>query len=162
NAADGALGGGTMSRAGVKCPCCSGVMTRDDLRYAGRAGALGTVMTAVVVDGPFGKEYRRPTEHELTVGHVAISDGEEKFAGLPFGLPKELIPLGGSRAGGGSPFTPPQYGLVRWCDLFTSRQLLTIGTFLGVTRRLLNILPEQGYAGEWREALYAYLSLSID
>ena len=35
-------------------------MSMDDIRYEGRAGRLGAVMTAVVVDGVKGKEYRLP------------------------------------------------------------------------------------------------------
>ena len=55
---------GTMSRTGATCPWCRAIMTMEDIRLEGRAGRLGTVMTAVVVDGPRGKEYRLPTEHE--------------------------------------------------------------------------------------------------
>ena len=47
---DKALGAGTMSRSGAKCPCCGVLMTMEDIRFAGRQG-LGAVMTAVVVDG---------------------------------------------------------------------------------------------------------------
>jgi putative DNA methylase len=117
-------------------------------------------MTAVVVDGPRGKEYRQPTTHELAVAHVTTAEVDATFADVPFGLPKELIPLGGSRAGGGSPFTPPQYGLLHWCDIFTPRQLLAIGTFVRVTRRLITELKTEGYTLEWQEALCAYLALA--
>ena len=40
-------------------------MTMSDIRYEGKAGRLGAVMTAVVVDGAKGKEYRLPTGHEI-------------------------------------------------------------------------------------------------
>lgn len=49
-----------MSRSGAQCPCCPTIMSMDDIRYEGRAGRLGAVMTAVVVDGVKGKEYRLP------------------------------------------------------------------------------------------------------
>src|SRR5437667_7283708 len=62
---DKKLAGGTMSRSGVTCPCCSTIMTMDDLRSESVAGRTGTVMTAVVVDGDVGKEYHRPTEEEI-------------------------------------------------------------------------------------------------
>ena len=48
-----------------KCPVCGAIMAMSDLRYEGHSGRLGAVMTAVVVDGPKGKEYRRPTEREI-------------------------------------------------------------------------------------------------
>src|SRR5206468_2054665 len=48
---DKRLGAGTMSRSGAKCPCCSTIMSMEDLRIEGSAGRLGSTMTAVVVDG---------------------------------------------------------------------------------------------------------------
>ena len=61
---DRRVGAGTMSRSGVRCPLCQAIMTMQDLRLDGRGGRLGEVMTAVVVDGPHGKEYRLPTALE--------------------------------------------------------------------------------------------------
>src|SRR5437764_11198947 len=40
---DKKLAGGTMSRSGVICPCCSTIMTREDLQQAGLKGYLGNV-----------------------------------------------------------------------------------------------------------------------
>ena len=62
---DGAIGAGTMSRSGAECPCCGGIATMRDLRAQGRAGRLGARMTAVVIDGQEGKEYRLPREEEI-------------------------------------------------------------------------------------------------
>ena len=67
---DRRVGAGTMSRSGVRCPLCQAIMTMQDLRLDGRAGRLGEVMTAVVVDGPHGKEYRLPTALELQAARV--------------------------------------------------------------------------------------------
>ena len=61
---DKQLAGGTMSRSGVTCPCCSTIMTMEDLRSESVAGRTATVMTSVVVDGEHGKEYRLPTKNE--------------------------------------------------------------------------------------------------
>jgi putative DNA methylase len=159
-AADKALGGGTMSRTGVKCPCCPGVMKMEDLRYDGRAGRLQAVMTAVVVDGRNGKEYRRPTDHELAVAQVDMAEIEELFADVPFGLPTEPTPKGGG--GAARAFSVGGYGLLRWCDLFTSRQLLALGTFVKVVRRLPPVLQAEGYSPDWCKAIWAYSALAID
>ena len=161
-AADKALGGGTMSRTGVKCPCCAGLMSKDDLRHEGRAGRLGAMLTAVVVDGPSSKEYRLPTEHELAVAEIEMAEVQAAFADVPFGLPTETIPVGGSRTGGGSSFTTPKYGITRWCDLFTPRQLLALATFVRIVRRLPPVLQAEGYSGIWPQALWAYMALAID
>ncbi len=66
---------GTMSRSGVWCPVCGNsetiAMTMDDIRHEGLADRLGTQMTAVVVDGDKGKEYRLPEKEELTLAQEA-------------------------------------------------------------------------------------------
>lgn len=62
---DRKIGGGTMSRSGATCPCCGVIQTMDDIRYQGKLGKLGAVMTAVVVDGQKGKEYRLATHEEI-------------------------------------------------------------------------------------------------
>ena len=161
-AADKVLGGGTMSRAGAKCPCCPAQMTMEEIRFEGQAKRLGAVMTAVVVDGSGSKEYRNPTAHELAVAAVTEADLDAAFADIPFGMPNDLIPLGSSRSTGGSAFSTPGYGLTRWCDLFTSRQLLALATLTRVVRRVKVALAAADYPKLWVEALWAYLALAND
>ena len=155
-------GSGTMSGSGVTCPCCGTIMTREDLQQAGLKGYLGTTMTAVVVEGKQGKEYRLPTDDEMRLAIEAESELSNTFADIPYGLPEEPIPQGASRAGGGSSFTVSLYGLTRWRDLFTPRQLLALGTFVKHTRVIRDAMREQGYSAEWIEAVGAYLAIGID
>ncbi len=65
---DKRLGTGTMSHSGAWCPCCGKpgtvAMDMDDIKYEAKAGRLGSVITAVVVSGKEGKEYRLPTVDE--------------------------------------------------------------------------------------------------
>jgi len=70
--ADKRAGSGTMSRAGVSCPCCCAPsMTMEDIRLEGQANRVGSLLTAVVVDGPGSKEYRRPTPEEVQLAEQA-------------------------------------------------------------------------------------------
>src|SRR5258708_6340433 len=105
------LAGGTMSRSGVTCPCCSTILATEDIRREAQGGHLGSVMTTVVVDGQNGKEYRIPTENEIELTCEAEKELQSVFSDIPFGLPREPIPQGASRAGGGSSFTVFLYGL---------------------------------------------------
>ena len=134
---DKRIGGGTMSRTGATCPCCRAIMTMEDIRLEGRAGRLGTVMTAVVVDGPRGKEYRLPTEHEREAAEVTEEQLQAIFADIPFGLPDEPTPKAGS--GASRAFSVDGYGFDRWRELFTNRQLLALGAFI----RALRSMPKQ-------------------
>ena len=155
---DRRLGAGTMSRAGAACPCCETIATMEDIRLEGRAGRLGAVMTAVVVDGLKGKEYRLPTDHERAVAEVSEDRLRALYAEIPFGLPEEQTPkagIGASRA-----FSVDGYGFDTWRKLFTNRQLLALGAFVRSLRRLM----EELYDGpnDWREAVMANLALVND
>src|SRR6266571_8525170 len=86
---DKQLAGGTMSRSGVTCPCCNTIMTMEDIRRESAAGRTSSVMTAVVVDGETGKEYRRPIEEEILMACEAEKELANVFAEIPFGLPEE-------------------------------------------------------------------------
>ena len=111
---DKRLGAGTMSRSGARCPCCPRITTMEDIRLEGRSGRLGAAMTAVVVDGPKGKEYRLPQEEELCAAEVSPNELDTLYADIPFGLPTEPIcaerPSPNSRGASGL----PRYGFDRW------------------------------------------------
>jgi putative DNA methylase len=122
---DKKVGGGTMSRAGAQCPCCPAIMKMEDIRYEGKNGRLAQMMTTVVVDGPHGKEYRLPTDHERRVAEVSEETVSNVFQKVPHGPLNEPTPKcgpGASRA-----FSVDQYGFDQWRTLFTNRQLVTLG-----------------------------------
>lgn len=175
---DKRIGQGTVTRNGVWCPCCGNsatvAMTTEDIRLEGQAGRLGSVMTAVVVDPirrrtkrrvgdetPRGKEYRLPTEDEVRLAEEAASEIERVFAEIPFGVPEEPVPQGASRSTGGGSFTVHLYGLRRWTDLFTPRQLVALGTFLRGTRSVMEQCSGE-YQEQWLEAIVAYLAVAVD
>ena len=152
---DKRIGAGTMSRTGATCPCCGTIMAMEDIRFEGRAGRLAAVMTAVVVDGQKGKEYRLPTDHERAVAQVTEDRLHALYTDVPFGLPEE--PLPGKDALG---FRVPLYGIDTWRKLFTNRQLLCLGTFVAVTRSLFDAVDT--IPTEWREAVASSLALVTD
>ncbi len=154
---DKRIGGGTMSGSGVTCPCCGTIMKMEDIRLEGLASRLGANMTAVVVDGQHGKEYRLPTGDEIRLATEAKQEVTGVFAEIPFGLPEEPLP---SKEALG--FRVPLYGLKQWLNLFTPRQLLALGTFIKYTRSVRELMLRQGYPMEWVEAVNAYLALAID
>lgn len=162
NEIDRIAGQGTLSRAGATCPCCNHITALENLKYESVAGRLGTRMTAVIVEGHHGKEYRSPQPEEEEAAASAAADLSEVFQTVPFGMPTELIPLGGSRGGGGTRFSTPPYGLTRWEHLFLPRQLVSLGTFVNIIRHAPSMLRDHGYPPAWIEILTAYLALAID
>ena len=151
---DKRLGSGTMSGSGATCPCCGAIATMQDLRAAGRVGRLGVRMTAVVVDGQRGKEYRLPTAHEIDVAVVGRHELDALYAEVPFGLPDDPTPSEQSLG-----MRIPRYGFDTWRTLFTARQLLALGAFVRGIRRCADEMD--GYPQDWREALTACLTPSV-
>ncbi len=156
-------GAGTMNRSGAACPCCDEITTMEDIRVEGRAGRLGERLTAVVVDGQQGKEYRLPTEVEIEAARVSRETLETLYADIPFGILDEEIvaarPSPNSRGASGL----PRYGFDTWRSIFTDRQLLALGVFVREIRRCFGEMGDSanGYPQEWREALVAYLAPSV-
>ena len=157
---DKKFGAGTMSRSGANCVCCGlPSMTMEDIRLEGRAGNLGTVMTAVVVDGPHGKEYRLPTIDEIRAARDADNEVDRVFADVPFGIPHEPTP-----EPAGAKFNSSStriYGLFEWKDLFTPRQLLALGTFLNMSRVGQLTMTSFNYTKCETQAIEAFLAMML-
>ena len=161
---------GTKSPSGIWSPINGRpgliALTTDDLRRQGRQGLLGVQMTAVVVDASkegAKKTYRRyrvPAETEIEQATAEMEVLEALFSEIPFGLPTEPIPTGSSRRGGGSAFTVPTFGFDKWFKLFTTRQLLALGTLVRHSRLAAEQL--RNTSAEACEAISAYLALTID
>ena len=164
------LKAGTKSPSGIWSPISGRpgliALTTDDLRRQGKQGLLGVQMTAAVVEAtkPGGKQtyrrYRLPDAVELKAASIEKEELESVFAKIPFGIPDELVPLGSSRRGGGSAFTVPTFGFDQWCKLFTSRQLLALGTIVQHSRMAADLLLKRN--DEASEAIAAYLALMVD
>ena len=144
---DRELGAGTMSGSGAKCPCCGAIVPMRDIRTEGRMGRLGERMTAVVVDGQEGKEYRLPTELEVEAARITGQELEALYREIPFGLPDEPVspdrPSPNSRGASGL----PRYGFDTWRQLFTNRQLLALGTFVREIRGCAELMGEAAPLG---------------
>jgi len=157
---DKRIGGGTMSRAGVRCPCCGVIMTMGDVGAEALAGRLDSEMTTVIIEGQKGKEYRCPRDGELAKESEAHSVLKATFEDIPFGTPTEPVPKGGG--GASRAFSVDGYGFAQWCDLFTNRQLVALGGFVRATRKIKAELPLTDYSQEWQEAIAAEVSIVID
>lgn len=145
---DKRLSAGTMSRAGAKCPCCTTIMTMEDMRLEGKSGRLGNVMTAVVVDTANSKAYRLPTAHELSVAIPAEHQFSAVFHELPFGVPDEPTPSPEALG-----MRVPLYGFDQWRKLFTPRQLVALGTFVAATRAAREHMEGEQYPKSWKEGV---------
>ena len=114
--APGTAGGiedGTVGRTGATCIGCGTAVELKYIRAEGRAGRMGSQLMATVAEGNRQRIYLPPTpEHEAAAGVPRPDD-------VPEGdLPKNP-----------RDFKTPNYGMTRWSDLFTNRQLTALTTF---------------------------------
>lgn len=154
---DKRIGAGTMSRSGAQCPCCGTIMTMEDLRLEGQGGRLSSVLTAIVVDGLAGKEYRLSTTQEAAPTESIEVDLERVFGHIPFGMPEESLPTAETLG-----FRVPLYGLDKWKKLFTPRQLLALGSLISVIHRLPASAESDSAYGPWMRCIVPLLAAAID
>ena len=95
----------------------SGVpMPFEYLRSEAKAGRMGSRLMAIVAEGDRGRVYLEPTEEQEAIARSAT----------PQDTPETDLP---QRALG---FRVQEYGMAKWRDLFTDRQLVTLTTFSGL------------------------------
>lgn len=111
--AESVKNGTKLSRgANFKCLMSETPIAGDYIKSEGIAGRIGAKMMAVVAEGDRGRVYLQPTEELERIAESALPNWE------PDGMLVE-----DARA-----FTPTLYGIKRWRDLFTKRQLVALTT----------------------------------
>jgi putative DNA methylase len=141
-----------IGRSGANCVVTGEAITLSYIRQAAQAGKMGQRLMAVVVETSAGRNYISPTPEMEQLALTAE----------PVWRPETLIPLKHRN------FQTPLYGMTRFGDVFTNRQLAALNAFVDVLREL-NPQIEGDVAGiqqgrdldEYIRALRVYLSFSI-
>ncbi|MBW7874862.1 MAG: DUF1156 domain-containing protein [Candidatus Cloacimonetes bacterium] len=155
---------GTVNRNGGTCLLSGRAMPFTEIRAHGKAGRMGQMLMAVVVDGDKGREYLPATKEMVELAESA----------KPIWGPEVPIPHNPRD------FKTPNYGLPTIKDLFSPRQLLALTTFSDALEELqASILADAKNAGSlpedsrplaeggcgalaYSEALMVYLALAVD
>ncbi len=152
---------GTISRAIATCPVCGSVIDDKTTRKLFQEGKAGQRMVAVVLykPGVSGKRYRLATKRDLEVFNEAEKYLEKKRAKLmeEWGIdpvPDEELPPKETLG-----FRVQRYGMLKWDDLFNSRQKLTLITFTEKVRKAYDKMISEGYDEEYAKAVVSYLGL---
>ena len=98
--------------ANFRCLMSDAAITMAHVRTSAQRG-LGETLIAIVAEGPRGRIYVEPTDE-----HVAVARSAEPTIRLD-------LPLSPDRRA----FTPPDYGMATFGELFTDRQLVALGVF---------------------------------
>lgn len=103
----------SKNRQGAVCVACGSQASQDHIKKEGRAGNMGAALLSVVAEGNRRRVYLPPTR-----AHIGASD-----VSRPSDVPDQELGFDPRNL-----WTPP-YGLTRFADLFTNRQLLALTTF---------------------------------
>jgi adenine-specific DNA methylase len=153
---------GTVKGAIATCPVCGFVCDANTTRKLFQQGKAGQRMVAVVLHGKNGKTYRIATEKDVEVYREAEKYLEVKRVKLmeEWGLdpvPDEPMPPKETLG-----FRVQRYGMLKWGDLFNSRQKLALITFTEKVRLAYRKMVEGGYDKEYAKAVASYLGLALD
>ncbi|KOR38513.1 hypothetical protein AM228_00545 [Planktothricoides sp. SR001] len=99
--------------ANFKCLSCKQPTTDKYIKAEGMAGRMGQQLMAIVAEGDKGRIYLSPTAEQEKVA----------FSAKPTWKPEEEI------CDNPRWFSPPIYGLTKYGDIFTNRQLVALTTF---------------------------------
>jgi len=123
---------GTMSgRQGGVCVACDTAVSKDHIKHEGTSGRMSAALMAVVAEGNRQRIYCAPTpEHDAAAKVDRPIDVPNQELGFD---PRNLW--------------TPQYGLTRWSDLFTSRQLVALTTFSDLVLEARELVLADALAG---------------
>jgi len=116
-------------RGEATCHICGATVTYNYVRAEGSAGRMNSAPLAAVLlkASGRGRDY-------LPAGSYPLPDDQEclqRLEQIPVEPPDEHLPVGDTRW-----FSTPPFGLTRYRDLFTSRQLLTLCTLASGIREV--------------------------
>lgn len=155
---------GTVKRGSATCPCCgfttpvTAVQRQMKERKGGTADAK-LLCIVITKSGQQGRFYRLPNKQDIEVVLKATEELEkckDTYNGQLSLIPDEKLDIRGIRH-----TWAMIYGLERWGDLFTPRQLLSLTTLISLLKKAKKIIFEQqNYS--LAVALQSFLALVID
>lgn len=99
--------------AAFVCPACGEITLDAYIKDEGKAGHIGAQLMAIVAEGKHGREYLSPNLEHI---HDAQVDKPEEY-------PDGAMPTNPRW------FSPPAFGMTKYNQLFTNRQLTALTTF---------------------------------
>ncbi|BEU20014.1 DUF1156 domain-containing protein [Paraburkholderia sp. 22B1P] len=163
---------GTVAKGDAQCPFpdCGRTVDGDEIKRQAQEVGLGDQLYAVVyreevpTTTPSGRKtttwvrkYRAPaqSDEDLTAVRKRLSEKLDEWEVLDT-IPNEPFPEGTNDD------RPRLYGMPKWRDMFSPRQLLAHGLCVETFRSLYDQDSKGNKLSEIRKAAYIYLSFAID
>jgi adenine-specific DNA methylase len=148
----------TVRRGAATCLKCGYTIPVEHVREqltARSGGAPSALLVAVALGGASGeRSFRAPTDEDRAALDAATKGVAELERSQGDELPSEPLPPVGTLG-----FRVQRYGMVRWRDLFTPRQLLTLTTLARLVREAM---PEDRTPNGLGVAVRSCLALAVD
>ena len=137
---------GTVGRTGAQCICCGASVPLAHIRSEAKNGRMGAQLTAIVAESQAGRLY------------LEANEAQGKIADVP--LPED-VPVGDmpEKALG---FRVQEYGITRYSQLFTHRQLTALTTFSALINDVQKQVVADGGTKEYSEAIATYSAFVVD
>jgi len=131
------------------CPCCGSTTSMSDLKEQSKSGKLGYRLLAVIEESTRGKTYRLPLINEIDSANINLANIDSG------NYPNEnMLDIPDLVSGRG-------WGIKKWSDMFTSRQLLALSTYVQAINDIKKEL-NQNFDLEYSKAIATYLSVYLD
>jgi putative DNA methylase len=137
---------GTVSKTGAVCIACKSPADLKYVRKEGREARLGAQLIAIVAEGKRRRFYLAPTEKHRAAAEVDRPEDVPQAA-----LPAEALG-----------FRVQAYGMTKWTDLFTDRQLTALTTFSDLITEARARIIVDGGTESYADAIVTYLAFAID
>jgi len=135
---------GTKQRGSAECLICGTTFDDRTLRQQAMRQGINEALMAIVAEGDRRRTYLSPATH------------------APTAEPDETPWLDQPLPNNARWFSPPGYGLSRYQDLFTSRQLVALATFSDLVSEARDRVLEEGRDATYADAIATYLSFAVD
>ena len=135
----------TVNRAGATCIACGGSVPLSYVREQGQTGHIKEQMTAIAAEGDRKRLFLSPTDEHIQAAHSSSPTWH------PTGeLPAQARSI-----------SPQIYGLDRWHNLFTTRQLTALTTLSDLLSAAHQVILDRGRATEYADVVCTYLACAI-
>jgi putative DNA methylase len=131
--------------AKFKCFCCGQVAPDEHIKAEGRAGRMRVQLMAIVAESSRGRIYLEPDEEHIRVAESAA----------PQWVPDAEMSTNARW------FSPPSFGITKFADLFTRRQLVALSTFSDLVSEARQQVLSDGASPAYAAAVVTYLGLGV-